>query len=313
MLTLTAFELRRKEISEIINGQLLEVELMTFEGGFLLIFAFMFGVPLLFWLAKLVAWLTGNKIKPVRWVLAIVIVLPIAFSLYLDAGGAIKPAKVVDKQDTITLGKNGSWWRTLSIAVECEAPGESFPARFTLGCDAATFDRLRIGEMAEVRLLDYGQFFKFARLKNRSTFSLLAKLIPREPRGPWHQATAVVQEVTHITQYSARRSTGDLRWPYDIVQLSFVAEGVEPPILAVDLIEASSVPGLAKDSQVQITWPEDDPRSARILGARPGAPWKNYFYWMVESLALPVIILAGLVVWALIGHRRKRRRQVQAN
>jgi hypothetical protein len=172
---------------------------------------------------------------------------------------------------------------------------------------------LRIGEMAEVRLLDYGQFFKFARLKNRSTFSLLAKLIPREPRGPWHQATAVVQEVTHITQYSARRSTGDLRWPYDIVQLSFVAEGVEPPILAVDLIEASSVPGLAKDSQVQITWPEDDPRSARILGARPGAPWKNYFYWMVESLALPVIILAGLVVWALIGHRRKRRRQVQAN
>jgi hypothetical protein len=96
--------------------------------------------------------------------------------------------------------------------------------------------------------------------------------------------------VTHITEYSYRRSGTQLRWPFDIVQLSF---------------EAASAPGLIKGGSARILWPEDDPRSAKIVGARPGAPWANWFYGLGEILAIGAVVIALFVV---IGWRRRRNK-----
>lgn len=64
---------------------------------------------------------------------------------------------------------------------------------------------------------------------------------------------------------------------------------------------------------MQITWPTDDPRAARIVGARPGAPWANWFYVMMNELLVIALLMGGLfLVLTLFGRRRRKSRRVQA-
>jgi hypothetical protein len=278
---------------------------MTFEGGIFLFLGLLFILPALYWLSRLVNWVAGRKLIPL-WLLAALTVAALAGgSLYLDAAGIITPVKILDKNDTISLGRNGSWGRNLSVQVEYQSPGEYTPTPIGLRCDAATFDALRIGQTVDARVLDLGQVFKFARLKDRSTFSLIGDRFPRSPRGPWRESTAVISEVTHIAEYSTRRSSSQLPWPFDIVQLSFTPDGRDQPVIAVDVVESASAPGLVKGGTVRIVWPEDDPRSATIKGARPGSPWANWFYGLAEILAIGAAVIAFFVV---IGLRRRKRR-----
>lgn len=287
---------------------------MTFGGGFLLAFAFIFGLPVLLLLAQLTGRLTGTKTFLIWCVLLAFFLLPVAASFYLDLAGRIVPVTVVDKSEIVKLTHKGSWSRTRSVAAEYEPPGEISPTRLWLGSDAETFDALRVGQTVEVRLVDFGELFKFARLKNRSTLSLVSGLSPRQPRGPWQQATAVVRDVRHISEYRLGRNTSglrQLRWPYDVVEVSFVPEGREQAVSAVDVIETASVSELVEEKRVQITWPADDPRAARIVGARPGAPWANWFYVMMnELLVIAAFIGVLFLVLALVGRRRRRRKPV---
>src|SRR4030095_4714797 len=97
---------------------------MNFEGGFLLTLCLLFTLPALYWLSRLVNWVAGRKLIPL-WLLVTLTVAALAGgSLYLDAAGIITPVKVVDKSDTINLGRNGSWRRNLSVQVEYQSPGE---------------------------------------------------------------------------------------------------------------------------------------------------------------------------------------------
>src|SRR5262249_38682386 len=171
----------------------------------------------LYWLSRLVNWIAGRKLIPLWLLVALTVAALAGGSLYLDAAGIITPVKVVGKSDTINLGRNGSWHRNISVLVEYQSPGENIPTPIGLRCDAATFDALRIGQTAEARVLDLGQVFKFARLKDRSTFTLITDSFPRSLRGPWRESTAVIGEVTHVAEYSFRRSITQLPWPFDIV------------------------------------------------------------------------------------------------
>ncbi len=282
---------------------------MNFEGGFFLILGLVFALPTLYGLALLVNWISGRKLIPLWLPFALLVVALASGSLYLDAAGVVTPVKIVDKRDVINLGRNGSWSRSLSVQVEYQSPDEIIPTPIGLRCDAGTFDALRVGQTVEARVLDLGRIFKFARLKDRSTFSFIRDRFPRSPRGPWREGTAVVSEVTHITEYSSRRSTTILPWPFDIVQLRFTPDGKEQTVIAVDVVETASAPGLTKGQTVRILWPEDDPRSAKIAGARPGAPWANWFYGLGEILAIGA---AGIALIALFGYIRRRRRKTRA-
>ena len=252
---------------------------MNVEGALLLFLGCSFTVPVIYFLTRLVNWIAGRKLIPLWLLIALIVAALVSGSLYLDNAGVVTPVKVVDKKEVINYKGNGSWNRQISLDVEYQPPSELTTAQLTIGCDAATFDGLRVGQTVEARMLEFKQHFKFARLKDRSTFSLITGLIPRSPRGPWRQGAAVVRDVRHVTEYTHRRSpSSQLRWPFDIVQLDFTPEGRTGTVIAVDVVEAASVPGLKNGDSVRITWPEDDPRSAKIVGARPGAPWANWFY-----------------------------------
>jgi len=279
---------------------------MNFEGAIFLFLGLLFALPAIYFFSLLVNKIAGKKLIPFWLLCALLIIALAGASLYLDIGGVVTPVKIVDKSDTINLGRNGSWNRHISLQVEYQSPDEITPTLMGLRCDAATFDALRVGQTVEARILDMGQIFKFARLKDRSTYSLIADRFQRSPRGPWRETTAVINEVTHITEYSSRRSSAQLPWPFDIVQLKFTPDGRDQPVIAVDVVEAASAPGLVKGGTARIVWPEDDPRAAKIVGARPGAPWANWFYGLGEILAIGALVIA---FFALIGWRQRRRRR----
>lgn len=283
---------------------------MSFEGGFLLFLGMMFVVlPISLVLPRLVNWIFGRTILPAWLAFVLAPGALLGGSLYLDTVGVVTPVKVADKREVINLRKNGAWNRILSIGVEYQAPGETLATPLSLGCDAATFDSIHVGQSVEARVLDLGRFIRFARLKDRSTFSLLRKFFPPDPRGPWRPGTAVVRQVTPVTEYSYPRSgRTPLRWPYDIVQLDFTPEGRAEPVIAVDLVEAGSVPNLTQGAVMRITWPQDDPRAAKIVGARPAAPWANWFYSVFEWIAFFVAVIVCFAVVGYLWRRRKRAR-----
>lgn len=282
---------------------------MNIEGGLLFFLGLLFTVPALYFLARLVNWIAGRKLIPIWLLFGLIAAALVVGSLYLDTAGTVTPVKVLDKKEVINYGSNGSWNRNLSLHVEYLPTDELIPAQLTLGCDAATFDGLRVGQTVEARVLELGRHFKFARLKDRSTFSLVAGLFPSSPHGPWRQATAVVRDVRRVTEYTRRRRRPSaLRWPFDIVQLDFAPEGRAGAVTAVDVVEAASVPNLKNGDSVQITWPEDDPRSAKIIGARPGRPWANWFYDLAELIVIFAAFVAFLLLIGFIWRRRKRER-----
>lgn len=286
---------------------------MTFEGAFIIfLVGFFIGIPALYVILLLINWLTGRKAR-VGWLfICSVILAPLLLSLFLDLSGTTQQVKVIDKRESISIDGDGVWHRRMSIAVEYEAPGESSPVQLGLGCDPKTFDALEKGQMVEVHLLDFGNVFKFARLKSRSTFSMFASLLPSNPKGPWHETMANVQHVRHITHHSGRRSSYDLHWPYDAVEFTFTPEGRQLPIEGIDVIEAGSVPDIQENTQVKIIWPEDDPRSARIAGATPGSFWKNWLYDFSETIAILVIFIAIIGSFGYWNRMRKKRKRMNA-
>ena len=59
-----------------------------------------------------------------------------------------------------------------------------------------------------------------------------------------------------------------------------------------------------KGQTVRILWPEDDPRSAKIIGARPGAPWANWFYGISKTSGVGLLLLVFFVIIGFILQRR---------
>ena len=97
---------------------------MTVEGGIFLFLGLLFILPALYWLSRLVNWVAGRKLIPLWLLAALTVAAIVGGSLYLDAAGIITPVKVVDKSDTISLGRNGSWRRNLSVQVEYQLCGD---------------------------------------------------------------------------------------------------------------------------------------------------------------------------------------------
>lgn len=276
---------------------------MNLEGGFVLWIGVFFLIPVLLWLPHLVNKLAGAAIVPPWLPIALLPVALVGGSLYLDRAGSVRQATVTGKREDVRIMATGSWTRVLSVQVEYPSSPREYPVPVSLGVDAAAFDALRIGQTVEVRALEWKRVFKFARLRSRSTLSLLTWMIPNRPRGPWRQSTAVVEDVTHVTDYSWHDGdTSNLRWPYDVVRLSFVPEGTAQAVVAVDMVEAASVHGVVKDSRVPISWPVDQPRAAHIAGSRPASPWLNQLFAFGESIGGTAVVFAlGFGLIGLIG------------
>ena len=298
---------------------------MNPEGALLFSLGLLVSFGLLLTLFRVINFLAGRKVLPLWVPFVMMIGLLIGGSLYLDRTGTVHQVKVTDKREAIKYGtsfyRTAQWRREFSVQVE-QPPGTETPGapHVTIYPDAASFDALQVGQTVAVRMLALGDLFRFARLADRSTFSLvtdiIAEFFPPEPRGPWREATATVLQVNKFTESRSRgrrrRSSGPtpFPWPYELVRLSYTPPGRTQPVEVMDNIEIANKPDLAEGQTVQITWAEDNPREARIVGARPGRPWANQLYVFGENLALIVAFFAIIFISALFWRRRKRRRAV---
>jgi hypothetical protein len=98
--------------------------------------------------------------------------------------------------------------------------------------------------------------------------------------------------------YTGRSSSGSshawpLVQPYDLVWVEFTPPGIDHPVQTVDVVDDGSVANLTKGGTVQITYPTDDPRAARLVGA-------TYRHLWINNLAYLGSTLLGLAIFGLI-------------
>jgi len=105
--------------------------------------------------------------------------------------------------------------------------------------------------------------------------------------------TAEVRAVRTVTEsFVSGRSTGTIEapQPWHLVELHFVPDGRDQPVVALDGVDVGSVPALTAGSRVPITYSARSPRDVRMAGARTYR-WRE---WM--ELAEYVLALVGVVV-----------------
>lgn len=145
-------------------------------------------------------------------------------------------------------------------------------------------------------------------------FAMYAVSDPPRPAPPGPQLGAratvrVAHEIDRLTRGRARRRssvTNEALQPYTVVALEFVPRGAAGPVVAVDLVDAGSVPGLEVGAELPISYSVADPRWARIEGARRTYFWKNLYGY---ALVAGVVALLALGLWLARRRARTRRQQ----
>jgi hypothetical protein len=126
------------------------------------------------------------------------------------------------------------------------------------------------------------------------------------PGGAILAGSAEIRAIHQVTRiWESRRSSGDdAVQPYTIVELVFVPQGTAEPVVAVDLVDAGSVPALEKGANVPISYSARDPRWARIEGATRTYSWKNLRSFGLIALIVGLLLL---VAWSTARRRAVRR------
>ena len=126
---------------------------------------------------------------------------------------------------------------------------------------------------------------------------------PPAPGGPREATIATVRDMHRVDRvWGGRRTEAeDAVQPYDIVELEFVPSGASGPVVAVDLVDANSVPGLAKGARLPIHYSVEQHRWAQLDAAARTYPWKN-------MRSFGIIAVIGLVFvggWILVRRRSR--------
>jgi hypothetical protein len=133
------------------------------------------------------------------------------------------------------------------------------------------------------------------------------------------RTTAIAREVSRITKVdpfpctpgsgsrcSRRNTQYDVAQPYDIVQIGFVPEGAGGPVIAVDAIDAGSVP-VQPGASMTIAYAATDPRAAQILGANHSHHWRNAL-GLAALFGAIALLVASILWWAIQRHGRTQQR-----
>lgn len=96
--------------------------------------------------------------------------------------------------------------------------------------------------------------------------------------------------------FSAPKSRGiDAAQPIDVVGVEFIPAGRTESVLAVDLIDAGSVPGLTENAAVPVEYESQTPRTAYIRGATRQFAAKNIagIGWQGVACVVVFVVLVG--------------------
>lgn len=94
--------------------------------------------------------------------------------------------------------------------------------------------------------------------------------------------------------------------PLQIAAVEFTPEGRADPVMAVDLIDAGSVPGLKEKASVPVVYEGSSPRTAYVQGATRTFAVRNVVGLCQQGawIAAMVLVFGGL--WFLMSRRRAR-------
>jgi hypothetical protein len=144
----------------------------------------------------------------------------------------------------------------------------------------------------------------------------LAFLFPARPPGAAAgvETTARVSGVSLVEDSprpSGRRYSNSitthperLNVPYDVVQLRFAPAAGPDSVLAVDEVDAASVPSLAPGAVVRVRYPPAAPRQAMLIDATRTFRQRNRFHFLFLVLGWAGIGTAAGLAWRLRGRRR---------
>lgn len=132
---------------------------------------------------------------------------------------------------------------------------------------------------------------------------------PRTPRGV--EAAARVAGIVTVSE-SPRRTVSRsmssshpelLRVPYQVVQLRLVPDGATDSVLAVDEVDAGSVPSLAPGAVVKVRYQPTAPREAMLVEGSRTFRQRNRFHFLFLVLGAGGIGIAAALAWRLRGRR----------
>jgi hypothetical protein len=122
------------------------------------------------------------------------------------------------------------------------------------------------------------------------------------------RGSAHVKSVHRIDKLFAGRRTRGIAadQPIDVVGLEFVPDGRTEPVVAVDLIDRGSVPGLKEQGTVAIQYETHFPRTAHIDGARRTFPERNFSGAVLQGVLSLAVLIGFVAVVQLVGKAFKR-------
>jgi hypothetical protein len=133
---------------------------------------------------------------------------------------------------------------------------------------------------------------------------------PRVPSGV--EATArvagivTVSESPRRTRHRSRSSSHPERLavPYQVVQLRLVPPGATDSVLAVDEVDAGSVPSLVAGAVVKVRYQPAAPREAMLVQGTRTFRQRNRFHFLFLVLGAAGMGTAAGLTWRLRGRRR---------
>jgi hypothetical protein len=122
------------------------------------------------------------------------------------------------------------------------------------------------------------------------------------------RGVGTIVTINRITRlFSGPRQRGSIAaQPVDVVGVEIVAEEMVEPVLAIDLIDSGSVPGLREKSTVPVTYEAQSPRTAYIDGGSRTFAGRNIRGAVLDGFLNATVLLGGVAVALCIGKVFKR-------
>lgn len=109
---------------------------------------------------------------------------------------------------------------------------------------------------------------------------------------------------SHRYSHSTSAHPERLTVPYEVVQLRLVPAGSTDSVLAVDEVDAASIPSLTPGAVVRVRYPPAAPRQAMLVDATRTFRQRNRFHFLFLVLGWAGIGTAAGLAWRLRGRRR---------
>jgi hypothetical protein len=150
-----------------------------------------------------------------------------------------------------------------------------------------------------------GLYIAFFVLLGIAVIYMLTPTLPVGVSGQTATATATITDMRVFERLlDTSRSQGiEASVPYELLVLEFVPSGRREPVLAGDMIDVNSRPGLAVGQQVAITYETAHPRHANVQNATRMYYWRNVEGAIIEGFFVIGFLVGGTLLWEYIKRR----------